>query len=133
MPGGQKMISANSGSRPAAISTIGRGILRLRLFWGWSQAELERRSGVDQTTISRLERGLQRGLSIRRLAAILDALRVGEVMFDRPATIPQTDLEIMLYGDPWKRAMAEADRRLRWPQLSEPGIGEPDAWFEDQG
>lgn len=77
--------------------------------------DLERSSGVDQTTISRLERGVQRGLSIRRLAAILDALQVGEVIFDKPPTVPQTDLEIMLYGDPWQRAIREADRRLGWP------------------
>jgi transcriptional regulator with XRE-family HTH domain len=82
-----------------SLAKVGRAVLRLRLYWGWSQQTLEARSRVDQTTISRLERGTQRGLSIRRLAAILDALHVGEVVSDRLPTVPQTDLEIMLYGD----------------------------------
>ena len=81
---------------PKALAKIGRGILRMRLFWGWSQADLEHRSGVDQTTISRVERGVQRGLSLGRLAKILDALRVGDVLFEKPPTVPQTNLEIML-------------------------------------
>ena len=92
---------------------VGRAILRLRLYWGWSQAELGRRSGLDQTTISRLERGRQEGLAIRRFFAILRALQVGEiVMLPRPPAAPMTSLELMLSGDPWKRAINEADRRL---------------------
>jgi transcriptional regulator with XRE-family HTH domain len=90
--------------------------MQLRLYHGWSQATLEHRSHVDQTTISRLERGQQRGLSIRRLAAILDALHVGDVVFDRPNLISEpTNLELMLFGDRWARAPREADRRLDWP------------------
>jgi transcriptional regulator with XRE-family HTH domain len=110
-----------------ALAKIGRGVLRLRLYWGWSQKELERRSGVDQTTISRLEHGIQRGLSIRKLGRILDALRVDEVTSGRPPTVPQTDLEIMLYGDRWKRAVEEADRRLYWPKPIDPAAGIEDA------
>jgi transcriptional regulator with XRE-family HTH domain len=103
-------------TRPNALAKIGRAILRLRLYLGWSQAELEHRSKVDQTTISRLERGRQGGLNIRRLAAILDALQVGEVIFDQPPLItPPTNLELMLFGDRWERAKREADRRLGWP------------------
>ena len=104
------------GTRPTALEKIGRSVLRLRLYYGWSQATLEDRSKVDQTTISRLERGAQRGLSIVRLAAILHVLRVGEIDFDPPRLItPQTDLEIMLSGDWWLAAVREADRRLDWP------------------
>lgn len=92
---------------------IGRAVLRLRLYWGWSQAELGRRSGVDQTTISRLESGRQRGLSLRRLAAILRALRVGEIDFLPPRPIVEpTALELMLYSNPWERAGGAADRRV---------------------
>ena len=131
-------------TKPGALAKIGRGVLRLRLFWGWSQAELERRSGVDQTTISRLERGVQRGLCIRKLGAILDALRVHEVLFEKPPTIPQTDLEIVLYGDPWARAATEADRRLAWPKPFEPAFSDDEredhgedgdlaAWIESPG
>jgi Predicted transcriptional regulators len=127
--GGGKVI-AGPPDRRRSLAKIGRAVLRLRLYRGWSQQDLEARSGVDQTTISRLERGTQRGLSIRRLAAILDALHVGDVVFDRPPTVRQTDLEIMLYGDRWAKAVAEADRRLGWA----PGLRtEPPAWFEDPG
>ncbi len=41
---------------------------------GWSQSVLESYSGVDQTVISRLERGVMTSLGIARLAAIIGAL-----------------------------------------------------------
>jgi len=41
---------------------------------GLSQRQLERLSGVDQTTISRLERGLMPRLGLDRLAAVCGAL-----------------------------------------------------------
>ena len=104
------------GTKPTAMAKLGRAVLQLRLFMRWTQTDLERASGVDQTTISRLERGIQTGLSTGRLAAILDALRVSDVTFDHVPTVPQTPLELMIYGDHWKRAAAEADRRLGWPQ-----------------
>src|SRR4051812_17294411 len=47
--------SAEQRLTPAEL--LGRAVLRVRLYWGWSQRDLESRSGVDQTTISRLERG----------------------------------------------------------------------------
>src|SRR5215510_10742368 len=61
--------------RMNAASLIGRAVLRLRLFWGWSQTEVERRSGVDQTSISRLERGVHPGLYIGSAFRVLEALR----------------------------------------------------------
>jgi transcriptional regulator with XRE-family HTH domain len=88
--------------RRTSLEKVGRAVLRLRLYFGWSQRDLEARANVDQTTISRLERGVVHGLSIRRLGAILDALHVGDVVFDQPELIvPPTDLEIMLFGDRW--------------------------------
>lgn len=121
--------------RPTALAKIGRAVLRLRLFYGWSQAELGRRAKLSQGTISRLERGVQRGLSIRRLAAVMEALHVADVTFDRPPTVPQTDLEIMLFGDRWQRAVEGADRRLGWPGSA---VGrrtgdDPAAWFGGGG
>jgi transcriptional regulator with XRE-family HTH domain len=117
--------------RQPALAKLGRAVLRLRLYWQWSQKDLEARSGLDQTTISRLERGTQRGLSIRRLAAILEALQVGDIVFDKPPTVSPTALEVMLYGDRWAKAVAEADRRLGW--TPEPTASEPTAWLEDPG
>jgi len=92
---------------------LGRAILRVRLYWGWSQSTLEDRAHVDQAVISRLECGVNQGLSIRRLFAILRALRVGEiVLLPRPPAVEPTAAELLLRGDPWKRAVAEADRRV---------------------
>jgi transcriptional regulator with XRE-family HTH domain len=92
---------------------LGRAILQLRMYWGWSQRELGRRAGVSQSVISRLEGGKAQGLSVRRLFAILRALRIGELlMLPRPPSVPQTDLELMLQGDPWLRAKARAARQL---------------------
>ena len=110
---------APGGSPPAGIAKptvearIGHAVLRLRLYWGWSQRELQRRSGVHQSQISRLESGSQHGLSTRRLFAILRALRVGDVAFLPPEpVVPPTALELMLHGDPWERATLAADRRV---------------------
>lgn len=91
---------------------FGDAILRLRLYRGWSQRDLQGRSGVHQSQISRLESRPQRGLSSRRLFAILRALNVGDIAFLPPEpTLPPTALELMLWGDQWERAGRAADRR----------------------
>jgi transcriptional regulator with XRE-family HTH domain len=102
--------------RRAVLAELGRALLQLRLFRGWSQQDLERSSGVDQTTISRFERAEEGGLSIHRLAAMLDALKAGRVDFLPPPGPPPTALELMLHGDGWKRAGAAADLRLARPK-----------------
>jgi transcriptional regulator with XRE-family HTH domain len=49
--------------------------LRLvRLEKGWTQEELARRSGVDQSTISRIENGLTRGVGLGIVERLADAL-----------------------------------------------------------
>ncbi|HUR95884.1 MAG TPA: helix-turn-helix domain-containing protein [Gemmatimonadales bacterium] len=102
--------------RTPAIVMLGRAALQLRLYRGWSQRGLELASGVDQTTISRFERGTQVGLSVRRIARILDALLVGEVAFLPPKSrVPPTGVELMLSGDRWARAGDAAQRRLARP------------------
>jgi len=98
--------------RKAILVELGRATLRLRLFLGWTQRDVEIRSGVDQTTISRFERGRQPGMSIVCLAAILEALKTGRIEAMPPPGPPPTALELMLYGDRWRRAGEEADRRL---------------------
>jgi transcriptional regulator with XRE-family HTH domain len=91
---------------------FGRAILRLRLFRGWSQMDVERASGVDQSQVSRLETGHQLGLSTRRVFAILRVLHVGEIEFLPPEpAVPPTDLELLLWGDRWERAGRAAERR----------------------
>jgi len=91
---------------------FGQAVMRLRLYRGWSQRDLQRTCGVHQSQISRLESGRQRGLSSRRIFAILRALHVGEIAFLPPPTVQQTQLEIMLYGDPWERAGRAVERRV---------------------
>jgi transcriptional regulator with XRE-family HTH domain len=98
--------------RNAVLAEIGRATLRLRLYRHWRQRDVEAATGIDQTTISRLERGQHPGLSIGRLAAVLDALGVGVLTFEPRAEAPLTDLERMLFGDPWRRAGEKAGQRL---------------------
>jgi predicted transcriptional regulator len=50
---------------------------------GWSQRDLQRISGVHQTVISRMERGLRPGLRLDAFAEILDALEP-QVVVDAP-------------------------------------------------
>ena len=46
----------------------------VRLDKGWTQEELARRSGVDQSTISRIENGLTRGVGLGIVERLADAL-----------------------------------------------------------
>jgi transcriptional regulator with XRE-family HTH domain len=102
---------ARAAARLSAEELLGRGILRLRLYIGWSQREVERRSGVDQSTISRLETGHAANVGSARICTMLRALQVGDVVFrPRLSRVEPTALELMLRGDPWARAIAEADR-----------------------
>jgi transcriptional regulator with XRE-family HTH domain len=92
---------------------VGLAILRLRVYRGLSQEKLERLSGVDQTTISRLENAKRAGLSVRRLFAILRALRAEEITFGPgPRTVPQSSWEDVMYGDLWERAGRVAEARV---------------------
>jgi transcriptional regulator with XRE-family HTH domain len=53
---------------------FGRMLRRRRVFLGWTQRQLEARSGLDQTVISRLENGKQYGLRWSKLAELISAL-----------------------------------------------------------
>jgi transcriptional regulator with XRE-family HTH domain len=104
---------ARAATRLSAEEMLGRALLRLRLYLGWSQRDLERSSGVDQSTLSRLETAHAANVGSARICRILDALQVGDVVFlPRLSAIEPTALELMLRGDPWKRAIAAADRRV---------------------
>jgi len=104
---------ARTAARLTSEEMLGRGLLRLRLYIGWSQRDLERKSGVDQSTICRLETGHAANVGSARVCAVLRALRVGDVVFlPRFPAVEPTALELMLRGDPWRRAVAEAERRV---------------------
>ena len=59
-------------NRGAAIAA---DVLVLRLAHGWTQADLAEQSGIDQSDISRIERGLSNATeaTLGRLAEVLDA------------------------------------------------------------
>ena len=56
------------------LDLLGRAIRRARRSWGVSQRVLSAWSGVPQSTISKLERGLAPGTTARRLGALILAL-----------------------------------------------------------
>jgi transcriptional regulator with XRE-family HTH domain len=64
----------NSGRRQLApdpaLLLLGRYFRRSRLLAGFSQEQLERASGVPQTMLSRLERGLAPRMAVERLATL---------------------------------------------------------------
>lgn len=64
-----------NGAATAADETIGEHILRCRKLLGMSRAGLSRRSGVDRGSISRIERGAEKGIpGVRTLIPIFAAL-----------------------------------------------------------
>jgi len=56
------------------LRLIGAQLRTARHGNGWSQRRLKRLSGVDQTTISRLENGQLRSLRLARIANLMQAL-----------------------------------------------------------
>lgn len=91
---------------------LGMAILQLRLYRGWSQRQLGRVSKLDQSMISRLERGKLPGMAIRRLYDLLRALRADEIVFGPGPRAPQSSWEDAMYGDLWERAGRVAEARL---------------------
>ena len=63
-----------SAHEAAGMRRLGEQLRRARLGRGWSQRGLERASGVDQTTISRLENGRLVNLGFLRIVALVAAL-----------------------------------------------------------
>jgi transcriptional regulator with XRE-family HTH domain len=56
------------------LDALGRGIFERRRQFGLSQRALSAHAHVPQSTISRLERGLAPGTTMRRLGALINAL-----------------------------------------------------------
>ena len=57
------------------LRLLGVQLRRARLGIGWSQRRLERASGIDQTTISRLENGRLASLRLTKVARLMQALQ----------------------------------------------------------
>ena len=64
------------------LRLLGDQLRRARLGNGWSQRRLERMSGVDQTTISRLENGKLPSLRLARIVDLMQALSGTWSIFD---------------------------------------------------
>jgi transcriptional regulator with XRE-family HTH domain len=62
------------------MASISLRLLPLRLEKGWSQAELARRSGINQGMISRIENGQTRGVGLGVIERLADALGVSPYM-----------------------------------------------------
>jgi transcriptional regulator with XRE-family HTH domain len=67
-----------------ALTWIGDAVKRARHARGLSQHALARQCGVDQGTISRLERGLAPGMRIESLARILRVVFAIDMRTDGP-------------------------------------------------
>jgi transcriptional regulator with XRE-family HTH domain len=71
------------------LQLIGLQLKRARIGIGWTQKRLERASGVDQTTISRLENGRLASLRLVRIAALMQALNgTWQIFGEAPAPGP---------------------------------------------
>jgi transcriptional regulator with XRE-family HTH domain len=61
---------------------FGRAIRQLRHERGWTQVRLALACGVDQSTISRLERGVEIHVRFSTVIAVLTALRAHHIVLD---------------------------------------------------
>ena len=68
------------------VVAFGRELLATRKLRRLSQSALERRSGVDQTMISRIERGLVPNTPVRRLVMLADGLDAALGFVERDPT-----------------------------------------------
>ena len=62
----------------AGLRIIGQAVLRVRLAAGLTQRQLAFRAGLNQSTISRLERGELHAMRLVTLARIVAVLRLGD-------------------------------------------------------
>jgi transcriptional regulator with XRE-family HTH domain len=74
------------------LELLGDELRRRRYGSGFSQAALAAAAGVDQSTISRLERGLAPGLRLSRYASMLAVLRAAPYVAEGSGREPD-DLE----------------------------------------
>lgn len=89
-----------------SVAELGQRVMHLRECQHWSQSELGRRSGVKQSTISRLEAGMGKRPSLTSLAALASTLGVSLV--DLTATAPRPGWDIPIFNP----ELAEISRQL---------------------
>jgi transcriptional regulator with XRE-family HTH domain len=97
----------------AARRVLGLGIRRTRLFHEWTQLELEARTGLDQTAISRLELGRYVDLRLRRLLSVISALGIDDVILvpaEPPG--PRGSVDELLAAGRWAAADTRARREI---------------------
>jgi hypothetical protein len=70
---------------PVAFAAIGRFLVGLRIAKGWSQRDLARALGVNESVVSRDERNEYHGVTTERAQKIFDAL--GEHVTVGPASV----------------------------------------------
>lgn len=97
-----------------ASTTVGAAVRALRNARGWSQPELERRSGVPQRTISRIENATKEGYvpmphTLRSLAAAL-GVTVADLLSAAGYDVRERDQAVDLTDPLLSVSLAYADR-----------------------
>jgi transcriptional regulator with XRE-family HTH domain len=67
---------------------LGAAVKRRRVAIGWSQRDLQRASGLNQSAISRLERGILSGIRFSTFARVVAAMNGLELDRPRPPRRP---------------------------------------------
>ena len=78
--------------------TFGERLKRLREVAGWSQNELAKRSGVPRPTISDLEAGKQRGLTVANARKLARALGVSLDLLIGPEEDEDVEAPVAVLG-----------------------------------
>jgi len=85
-PSGTKWVLQRQHAEPdPRVIAFGHALLATRRHRRLSQMALERRSGVDQTMISRIERGLVPNTPVCRLVMLADGLDAALGFVERPS------------------------------------------------
>jgi transcriptional regulator with XRE-family HTH domain len=94
---------------------LGVQLRRLRERRGWSQGQLAEASGVEKSTISRLESGLQRTAHDGNLEALARVLQVPAALLKEAGQRPDTPPSVALL--PFLQAAKSAERKAGEPTV----------------
>ena len=90
-------------------------IRHLRDARGWSQDDLARESGIDRTTISRVERGIQEQLWSSHLMQLASAFGVRpESLVHNPPRLPSSDMPTAEAFTQLIESMTEDEKAAIW-------------------